>query len=85
MVGSLVIGNQIRQTHIGFRNFTDYEHYIKAIDHGYDSEGVINIGFFYKTDTPQFNLVNRSQYGNGCGFKHEFIEYRGNNCFIATK
>ena len=29
--------------------------------------------------------MNRSQYGNGCDFKHEIIEYRGNNCFIPTK
>ena len=40
---------------------------------------------FIKTDTPQFNKVNRSQYGNGCDFKHEIIEYRGNNCFTPTK
>ena len=30
-------------------------------------------------------MVNRSQYGNGYDFKHEIIEYRGNNCFIPTK
>ena len=29
--------------------------------------------------------MNRSQYGNGCDFKHEFFEYRGNNCFTPTK
>ena len=29
--------------------------------------------------------MNRSQYGNRCDFKHEFIGYRGNNCFIPTK
>ena len=42
-------------------------------------------GYIYKRETPQFNLANRSQYGNGCDFKHEFIEYKGNNCFIPTK
>ena len=36
-------------------------------------------------NTPQFNKVNRSQYGNGCDIKHEIIEYRGNKCFIPTK
>ena len=35
-------------------------------------------------NTPQFNLVNRTQYGNGCDFKHEIIEYRGNICFMPT-
>ena len=34
--------------------------------------------------TLQINLVNRSQYGKGCDFEHEIIEYRGKNCFIPT-
>ena len=40
---------------------------------------------FMKLNTPQYNKVNRSQYGNGCDFKHELTEYRGNNCFIPSK
>ena len=32
MVGSSSIGDQIRETHISFRNFTDYEAYINAFD-----------------------------------------------------
>ena len=40
---------------------------------------------FIKINTPLFKLVNRSQYGNGCDFKHEIIENRGSNCFIPTK
>ena len=36
-------------------------------------------------DNPIFNLVERSQYGNGCDFKHDFFEYRGDNCFKPTK
>ena len=58
---------------------------IKAIDQDYQSEDATFNGYIYKINTPQFNLVNRSQYGNGCDFKHEIIEYRGNNCFIPTK
>ena len=85
MVGSLRIGDQNRQTHIRFWNFADYEAYINAIDQDYESEDSIFNGYFYKTDTPQFNSVNRSQYGNGCDFKHEFVEHRGKNCFIPTK
>ena len=42
-------------------------------------------GYINKLDTPQFNKVKRSQYGNGCDFKLEIIEYRGNICFIPTK
>ena len=38
-----------------------------------------------KNNTSQFNFVNRSPYGNGCDFKHQIVEYRGNNCYIPTK
>ena len=85
MIGKLSIGDRLRTTHIRFRNITDYERYINAIDQDYDSDDTIFNGFIYKIDTPQFNLVNRSQYGNGCDFKHENIEYQSKNCFIPTK
>ena len=85
MVGKLKVGDQICQTHKRFRNMDDYESYINAIDEGYDAEDVIFNGYIYKLNTPQFNKVNRSQYGTGCDFKHEIIEYRGNNCLIPTK
>ena len=85
MVGNLKVGDQIRQTHIKFRNFDDFEAYINAIDEGYDAEDAIFNGYIFKISTSQFNLVNRSQYGNGCDFKHEIVEYRGDNCFIPTK
>ena len=85
MVGNLKIGDQIRQTHITFRNISDYEAYINYIDEGYDAEDAIFNGYIYNTNTSQFNLVNRSQYGNGCDFKHEIIEYRGDNWFTPTK
>ena len=58
---------------------------IHSIDERYDADDSIFNGYIYKIDTPQFNKVKRSQYGNGCDFKHEIIEYRGNNCFIPTK
>ena len=41
MVGSLGIGEEIRQTHIRFRNFTDSEAYINALDHDFESEDSI--------------------------------------------
>ena len=66
-------------------NITDYEAYINSISEGYDAEVNILNGYIYKINTPQFNLVNRSQYGNGCDFKHENIENQGDNCFIPTK
>ena len=85
MVGNLKVGDQIRQTHVRFRNMDDFEAYINSIDQDYDSDDSIFNGYIYKIDTPQFKNVNRSQYGNGCDFKHEIIEYRGINCFIPTK
>ena len=85
MVGNSKVGDQIRQTHIRFRNISDYEAYINSIDEGYDADDCIFNGYIYKIDTPPFNKVNRSQYGNGCSFDKIIIEYRGNNCYIPTK
>ena len=85
MIGNLQIGDQIRQTHIRFRNISDYEAYINSIDQDYDSDDSIFNGYIYKIETKQFNKVNRSQYGNGCSFDKIFVEYHGNNCFIPTK
>ena len=85
MVGNFEVGDQIRQTHIRFRNISDFEAYIKSIDQDYDSEDSIFNGYIYKIDTPQFNKVNRSQYGIGCSFDKIIVEYQGNNCFIPTK
>ena len=76
MVGNIKIGDQIRQTHIRFRNITDYETYINAIDQDYDLEDAIFNGYIYKINTPQFKKVNRSQCGNGCSFDKKNIEYR---------
>ena len=84
MVGSLKVGDPIRQSHLRIGNIADYEAYINSIDEGYDAEGSVFRGYIYKINTPHFNKVNRSQYGNGCDLKQEIIEYRGNNCFMPT-
>ena len=85
MVGSLKVGDQIRQTQIRFRIIADYEAYNNAINQEYESEESIFNAYIYKINTPQFNIVFRSQYGIGCDFTHEIIENPGNNCFIPTK
>ena len=41
MVGNWKVGDLIRQTHNIFRNVTDYESYINAIDQDYDSEDAL--------------------------------------------
>ena len=84
MVGTLQSDDQLRQTHIRFRKITDYEAYINSIDDGFDAKDAVFNGCIYKLDTPQFNLVNRSQYRNGCDFKRQIIEYRGDNCYIPS-
>ena len=33
---------------------------------------------------PQFNLFIRWRCGNGCDFKHQIIDYWGNDCFIQN-
>ena len=85
MVGNLKVGDQIRQTNKRFRNMDDFEAYFNAIDESYDAEDAIFNAYIYRIKTLQFNKINRSQYGNGCNFKHEIIEYRGNNCFVPTR
>ena len=51
----LSVGDQIGGTHIRFRNTTDYEHYVNAIDEGYDAEDAIFDCYIYKINIPQFN------------------------------
>ena len=85
MVVKLSIGDQIIESNFRLRIITDYESHINALDKGYEAEDAIFNGCIYEIITPQFNLVNRSQYRNGCDFKHEMIEYRCNICFIPTK
>ena len=65
MVGNLKVSDQIRQTHIRFRNMDDFEAYINAIDECYDAEDTIFNCYIYKLDTPQFKKIHRSQCGNG--------------------
>ena len=85
MIGTLVIGENVGNTHIRFININDYEYYINSIDQGYDSEDAIYNGYVYILNMPDFNRVNRSQYGNGCDCKHQIVEYQGNNLFKPTK
>ena len=64
------------------RNTDDYESHNDSFDEGYDAEGAIFFDYIYKLNTPQFKKVNRNQYGNGCDFKHQIIEYCGKNCYL---
>ena len=85
VVGNLSLGDQIRETQIRFRNVDVFASYVKAIDEGYETEDAIFNGYIHKINSPQFKVLKRCQCGNGCDFKHEIFEYRGNNCSISTK
>ena len=85
LVGNLKVGDQTRETRIRFRNMNDYKAFINTIDQDYNPEDTFFDGYIYKLNTPQFNKVNRSQYGNDCSFDKLIIEYHGNNCYIPTK
>ena len=80
IVGKLSIGDQIRVTHIRFRKITEIETYTNATDQDYESKDATFNGYIYKLNTPQFNLVKRSQYGNSCNFKQKYFGYRGKKC-----
>ena len=62
----------------------DFESFINAIDtNGYDSDDVIFIEWLYTLNkTPEFNKVNRNQYGRGTNFKQDIVEYNGMKCYI---
>ena len=74
LIGTLIVGDQTKQTHIRFRNMDAFESYINKIDDGYDADDTIFNGYIYKIDTPQIDKVNRSQYGNGCSFDKIIFE-----------
>ena len=85
MIGNLLIGEIEQKTNIRLKNVDDFETYINGIDNGgYDSDDVIFKGWLYKLKTPEFNEVNRCQYGRGTDFKQDTVEYTDNNCYIPT-
>ena len=85
LIGSMLVGEIEQKTNIRFKNVDDFESYINAIDNsGYDSDNVIFTGRLYKLNTPEFKKVNKSQYGRGTEFKHDIVQYIGDNCYIPT-
>ena len=51
MMGTLRIGDQMRQTHISFRNINDYEPYINSIDESYDAGDRVFNGYVSSLNT----------------------------------
>ena len=73
-----------KKTNIRFRKLDDFESYINATDIDYDTEDVTSTGYVDKINTPQFNKVNRSQYGKGTDLKQDIVEYIGKKCYNPT-
>ena len=83
MIGSMLICELKQKTNIRFKNSDDFKSHINAIDiGGYDSDDVTVTEWLYKLNKPEFNKLNRSQYGRGTDFKQDVVEYIGNNCYF---
>ena len=79
------LGPLKHKTNIRFRNMTDFESYINLIDFEYDTGDVTFTGYVYNINTPQFNKVNRSQYGKGTELKQDIVECIGKNCLNPAR
>ena len=77
MVGTLIIGDFSRITLIKFGSFDYYESYINSIDQGYVPEHSNFNRLIYILNIPELSRLNGNQYGKGCEFEHEGIEYHG--------
>ena len=84
MIGSMLIGEIEQKPNISLRIFEDFETDLHAIDVDYENEDVFFTGWLYESNTPDFNKVNRSQYGRGTDFKQDFVDIIGNNCYNPT-
>ena len=82
--GLMIIGPIEHKTNIRFKNLDDFESFINAIDIDYDSENVTFIGYVYKLNTTQFNVVKRGLYAKCTNYMQEIIEHREQNCDIPT-
>ena len=85
MIGNMLIGEiKQKKTKIRFENVDDFQSYIRGIGNDYDSEVVVFTGWLYKINAREFNRKNRSQTGKGTYFRHDSVEYIGNNFYKPT-
>ena len=82
--GSMMIGEMEKKTFIRFENVEDFEKYFNAIGFECASEDIILTGSLYKLNTPQFNRVERAQFGRGTDFEHDVFDSIVKNCYIPT-
>ena len=82
--GLMIIGHIEHEKNKRFENMDDFERYINTIHVDYDSKDVTFTGYVSKLNTPQFNAIKRSAYGEGTNYMRENVEYYGQNCYIPT-
>ena len=80
----MIIGPVEHKTNNRFEIMVVFESYINAIDIDYDNEDVTSTGYVFKTNTSQFNVVNRSAYSKETNYMQQMVEYHGKNCYIPT-
>ena len=74
MVGSMVVGENIRKIKIRYKNKKDFETYINSLDeNGYESDDAVFTGYNYNIETPVLLSVNRLGFGKGTHFRKNFI------------
>ena len=71
-------------TAVRFQIIEHYESYNKTIEMDYDADDTIFVGYYYKSNIPDFSKTYRSEYGNRTDFKQDIIEVFGNNCYYST-
>ena len=84
MIGSMLISGIEKKTIVRLKDVDNVENYNNAIDVDYDSEDVIFTGWLYNLNIPEYNKVNRPQYGKGTKFEQDIVDYTSNNCYIPT-
>ena len=85
MVGNLKVGDQIRQTHIRFRNISDYEAYINSIDEGYYDEDAVFNGYFIKSILNNLIKLLDLNMEMDVILNMKLLKIKETNCFIPTK
>ena len=73
------IGEHKPAAALRFKNIGHYESYIFTIDKDYaDDVDTIFTGQLYRVNTPEYNILSRSEYGKGTDFKINVVEVIGN-------
>ena len=73
--GLMIFGLIEQKPKIRFQNMNDFASYISAIDVDYYSQDVTFTGYIYEFNSPQFNVVKRSAYGEGTNYMQKIVEY----------